>query len=318
MRNIAVLIPCYNEEKTVAGVVKDFRAQLPDAAIYVYDNNSIDRTAEEAARAGAIVRRETRQGKGNVMQSMFRQIEADIYVMVDGDGTYPADRVHDLIAPIEVGEADMVNGSRLHSLSTSSFKGLNLLGNKMFLFLLNTIFKVRLTDLLSGYRAFNRDLVKNLPLLSRGFDIETELTLKAIERNYRIIEVPVNLSTRPEGSESKIRIFRDGILIFNTIFALLRDYKPLTAFGSIGMFFIVLGFIPGFIVIREFILTRYISHVPSAILAVGLVVFGTIIAFIGLVLHAISRRFQEVDCQIQGLASLLGSVSREKDPPSPK
>jgi hypothetical protein len=248
---------------------------------------------------------------------MFRQIEADIYLMVDGDGTYPADRVHDLIAPIVAGEADMVNGSRLHSLSESRFKGLNLLGNKMFLFLLTAIFNVRLTDLLSGYRAFNRELVKNLPLLSRGFDIETELTLKAIERNYRIVEVPVNLSTRPEGSVSKINILRDGILIFNTIFALLRDYKPLTAFGSLGLFFVILGFVPGIVVIREFVLTRYISHVPSAILAVGLVVFGAIIAFIGLVLHSISRRFQEVDCQLQGLAALLGTPSREKDLPDP-
>ena len=318
MRNIAVLIPCYNEEKTVAGVVQDFRAQLPDAAIYVYDNNSKDRTAEEAARAGAIVRRETRQGKGNVMRSMFRQIEADIYVMVDGDGTYPANKVHNLISPIAAGDADMVNGSRLHSLSESSFRGLNLLGNKMFLFLLNAIFKVRLTDLLSGYRAFTRELVKNLPLLSRGFDIETELTLKAIERNYRIVEVPVNLSTRPEGSESKINILRDGILIFKTIFAILRDYKPLTAFGSLGLFFVVLGFVPGIVVIREFMLTRYISHVPSAILAVGLVVFGTIIAFVGLVLHAISRRFEELDCQLQGLTGLLGTHSRGKDLPYPR
>jgi glycosyltransferase involved in cell wall biosynthesis len=313
MRKIAVLIPCYNEVKTIAGVVRDFRAQLPDAAIYVYDNNSTDKTGEEAERAGAIVRRETRQGKGNVMRSMFRQIEADIYVMVDGDGTYPADRVHDLITPIATGEADMVNGSRLHSLSKSSFKGLNLLGNKMFLFLLNNVFKVRLTDLLSGYRAFNWELVKNLPLLSRGFDIETELTLKAIERNYKIIEVPVNLSTRPEGSESKIHILRDGILIFNTIFALLRDYKPLTAFGSLGLFFIVLGFIPGIFVIREFLVTNYISHVPSAILAVGLVVIGAIIAFIGLVLHAIARRFQELDYQLQGLTRLLANPSQENE-----
>jgi glycosyltransferase involved in cell wall biosynthesis len=314
MRHVAVLIPCYNEEKTVAGVVRDFRAQLPGASIYVYDNNSKDRTSEEAAKAGAIVRRENRQGKGNVIRSMFRQIDADIYVMVDGDGTYPAERVHELIAPVAAGEADMVNGSRLHSLSRSSFRSLNLLGNKLFLFLLNAIFKVRLTDLLSGYRAFGRNLVKNLPVLSRGFDIETELTLKAIERNYRILEVPVNLSSRPEGSESKIHILRDGLLIFNTIFALLRDYKPLTAFGLLGFFFVALGLVPGIVVIREFMLTGYISRVPSAILAVGLVVFGTIISFIGLVLHAIARRFQELDYQLQGLTDLLGSASRKKDP----
>ena len=314
MKRIAVLIPCYNEEKTVAGVVRDFRARLPDADLYVYDNNSTDRTAEEAERAGAIVRRETRQGKGNVIRAMFRQSEADVYVMVDGDGTYPADRVSELIGPVLRDEADMVNGSRLHPLSQSSFRSMNRLGNRVFLFLLNTIFKVRLTDLLSGYRVFTRELVKSLPILSRGFDVETELTLKAIERNYRIVEVPVDLSPRPEGSRSKIRILRDGVLIFNTIFALLRDYKPLTAFGLLGLFLVFLGLVPGIVVIREFVLTGTIARIPSAILAVGLVVSGVLVGFTGLVLHAVARRFQELDCQLQSLAGSIGEISRRKNP----
>lgn len=301
MKKIAVLIPCYNEEKTVAGVVKDFRQQLPYADIYVYDNNSTDNTMLEAVSAGAIVRSEKRQGKGNVIRTMFREIDADVYVMVDGDGTYPADRVHDLIDPVISGEADMVCGSRLHGHSDSTFKRLNLAGNRLYNFLLNSLFKVRITDILTGYRAFRKEIVKSLPVMSHGFEIETELTLKAIERNYRIAEIPVNLSERPNGSSSKIHIVRDGIRIFNTIFALLRDYKPFTAFGVVGMFLVFLGLIPGTIVVHEFLTTGYILHFPSAILAVGLVLSGIMVAFVGLTLHAIARRFQEMDRQLQNL-----------------
>lgn len=305
MKKIAVLIPCYNEEKTVAGVVHDFRQELPSADIYVYDNNSTDDTAKVAADAGAIVRSEKRQGKGNVIRSMFRRIDADVFVMVDGDGTYPSDRVHALIEPVLSGEADMVCGSRLHSQSSSNFKRLNLAGNKLFNLLLNSMFKVRITDILTGYRAFSREAVKSIPILSRGFEIETELTLKAIERNYNIVEIPVNLSERPDGSTSKINIVRDGILIFNTIFALLRDYKPFTVFGAFGMFLVLLGLIPGTIVVYEFLTTGYILHFPSAILAVGLVLCGVMVAFVGLTLHAIARRFQEMDRQFQNLSELI-------------
>jgi glycosyltransferase involved in cell wall biosynthesis len=300
-QRIAVLIPCFNEEKTISSVVRDFRSQLIDAEIYVFDNNSTDNTAEEARKAGATVRFEKRQGKGNVVRSMFREIDADAYIMVDGDGTYPADRVHELIKPIVAGEADMVIGSRLHPASKSQFRSLNWFGNRFFRFLMNSIFRVQITDLLSGYRAFSRRFVKNIPVLSRGFEIETELTVKCLERGYRITEIHVNLSPRHEGSKSKIKIFRDGILIFNTIFALLRDYKPLTAFGLLGLFLIICGLIPGIMVIREFISTGYILRIPSAILAVGLVLSGILVAFIGLVLHAIARRFQEVDYQLQNL-----------------
>jgi len=298
---IAVLIPCLNEEKTIADVICDFRKQLPDADIYVFDNNSTDHTVKEAIKAGAKIRYEKRQGKGNVVRSMFRKVDADIYVMVDGDGTYPADKVGELIKPIMDDSADMVVGSRLHAISESRFNPINRMGNKIFLFILNNIFKVKITDLLSGYRAFSRRVIKNLPVLSHGFEIETELTVKCIERGYQIHEVPVNLSQRPEGSESKIRIFGDGLIIFNTIFALFRDYKPLTVFGLLGLIISACGFIPGIIVIREFILTGYIKRVPSAILAVGLVLSGLLIVFFGLVLHSIARRFQEMDCQFQNI-----------------
>jgi len=308
---IAILIPCYNEEKTIADVIKSFRSEIPDAEIYVFDNNSTDNTAEEAAKAGAIVRYERRQGKGNVVRSMFRTVDADLYVLVDGDGTYPADRVHDLIRPVLAEEADMVIGSRFHAGSKSRFKPLNWLGNRLFLFLLKAIFDVHITDLLSGYRAFSRRVVKGLPLLSKGFEIETELTVKCLERDYKIVEVPVTLSPRPEGSASKIKIFSDGLLIFNTIFALFRDYKPLTAFGLLGLFLVACGLIPGIVVISEFIATSYISRVPSAILAVGLVLSGLLVAFIGLVLHTIARHFQELDLQMQNLSEAVDKSLHE-------
>ncbi len=298
MGKIAVLIPCFNEEMTIRQVVTDFKLQLPDAEVYVYDNNSTDRTADQAKDAGAIVRFERRQGKGNVISTMFREIEADIYILVDGDGTYPANKVEDLISPILSGDADMVIGSRLHPSAKSHFHLINRIGNRVFLFLTNSIFRVEITDLLSGYRAFSRDVVKHLPITSRGFEVDTEITIASLERNYRIIEIPIDLSARPDGSMSKIRIWGDGFLIFNTILAFFRDYKPLTAFGILGLFFIILGLIPGILVINEFIKTGFISRMPSAILAVGLVLTGLIICFTGLVIHTISRRFQELDRQL--------------------
>ncbi|MDA8106801.1 MAG: glycosyltransferase [Nitrospiraceae bacterium] len=312
MERIAVLIPCFNEEKTIAGVVRDFRRQLPDADIYVYDNNSEDGTVAEALSAGAIVRSEKRQGKGNVMRTMFKTVDADIYVMVDGDGTYPAERVHDLLAPITKDEADMVIGSRLHRMSESQFKPMNRFGNRIFLSMLNSIFKVRVTDLLSGYRAFNRNIVKSLPLLSTGFEIETELTIKSLDRGFRVEEVPIDLSARPPGSESKIKILRDGFLIVETIFALFRDYKPMTAFGVVGLLLMAAGFIPGTVVIDEFLLTGLIYHLPSAVLAVGLILSGLLVGFVGLILHTVARRFQEVDHRLQNLREELFTPEGKK------
>lgn len=202
---IAVLIPCYNEELTIADVVTQFRLQLPEASIYVFDNKSSDRTAARAEEAGAILLRESRQGKGYVVQSMFRRIDADVFVMVDGDETYPSAAVHRLIAPILAAEADMVVGSRLHPESQSRFRELNRLGNRLFLAVVNRLFGVRLTDTLSGFWAFNRSFVKGIPLFGGGFEIETELTIKGIERGFRIVEIPIDLGERPAGSFSKIQ-----------------------------------------------------------------------------------------------------------------
>jgi glycosyltransferase involved in cell wall biosynthesis len=299
--SIAVLIPCYNEELTIRDVVSSFREQLPHAKIYVFDNNSTDRTIAEAKAAEAIIASERRQGKGYVVQSMFGRIEADVYVMVDGDGTYPAAEIHNLLAPVLSGEADMVVGSRLHAQSESEFKSLNRFGNRLFLSLVNSTFKVKITDMLSGYRAFSRNFVKGVPLFGGGFEIETELTIKALERGYRVMEVPINLTTRPKGSVSKIRVVNDGLRIINTILALFRDYKPLTFFASCGLLLMILGAIPGIIVIVEFLETGLVLRLPSAVLAVGLVLSGLLGITVGLVLHTIARRSQEFDYQLRKL-----------------
>ncbi len=309
---VAVLIPCYNEELTVAAVVRQFRAELPEADIYVFDNNSTDRTVDEARAAGARVAYEPRQGKGYVVQAMFRQVDADVYVMVDGDGTYPPADVHKLIAPVVRGEADMVVGSRLHDGARSEFRSLNRFGNRLFLSVLNSTFKVKITDMLSGYRAFGRGFVKSVPLFGGGFETETELTIKALERGFRIVEVPCDLTSRPAGSFSKIRIVHDGLRIFSTILALFRDYKPLTFFGALGLALMVLGFVPGLVVVFEFVKTGLVLRMPSAVLAVGLVLAGMLSITVGLVLHTIARRSQEFDYQLRVLADeLRAQLKRE-------
>jgi Glycosyltransferases involved in cell wall biogenesis len=296
---VAVLIPCLNEELTIGAVVASYRRELPDATVYVFDNRSTDRTASIARDAGAVVIPEPRPGKGYVVQAMFQRIEADIYVMVDGDGTYPSELVHALIAPVASGEADMVVGSRLLEGSNSQFKVLNRWGNLFFLWLVRLVFGVKITDMLSGYRAFSRRFVKRLPLLGGGFETETELTIKALDRGFVLQEIPVSLVPRPEGSFSKIRIGGDGVRIVAMIFGMLRDYKPLTFFGGIGLLAIVLGLIPGAIVVVEFIRTRYITHVPSAVLAVGMELFGAVLVAIGLILHTVVRHSQELNVRLQ-------------------
>jgi glycosyltransferase involved in cell wall biosynthesis len=296
---IAVLIPCFNEEPTIGRVVRDFRAELPEAEIYVFDNNSTDATVEQARAAGARIAYERRQGKGFVVQSMFSQIEADLYIMVDGDATYPPGAVHTLIAPILHGDADMVVGSRLMEASESEFRLLNRLGNNFFFKVINSIFKVKLSDVLSGYRAFNREFVKNIPVFGGGFETEVELTIKALARGYRIMEVPVRLTARPEGSFSKIRIFSDGFVILNTILTLFRDYKPLTFFGSIGLVFIVVGCVPGAILLLDFLRTGVAHNLAVSLLAVGTVLSGMLLIVVGLVLHTITRRFQELEYQLK-------------------
>lgn len=304
---IAVLIPCYNEELSISKVVRDFRAALPDAGIYVFDNNSKDRTVELARESGALIGFEPRQGKGYVVQKMFKEVEADIYVMVDGDGTYPPLDVHRLIAPILRGQADMVVGSRLARESASEFKLLNRWGNHLFLLAINAIFSVQLTDILSGYRAFTAEFAKSVPIFGGGFETEVELTMKALGRGYQISECPISLRARERGSFSKIRIVRDGILILHTIFALSRDYKPLTFFGAIGLALVALGCVPGGVVIVEFIRNGVVTRLPSAILAVGVILSGFLSVTVGIVLHTITRRFQELDHQLEFIVRMIAN-----------
>ena len=313
---VAVLIPCFNEEITIADVVRQFQTELPNALVCVFDNNSTDRSAERARASGAHVIHEPRRGKGFVVQSIFRHIDADVYVLVDGDATYPAAEVHSIIAPIAAGEADMVVGSRLHAQSRSEFKHLNRRANRLVLFILRVVFGVRLTDVLSGYRAFNRPFVKNLALFGGGFEIETELTIKAVARGYRILEVPVNLVGRPAGSHSKIHFFRDGMLILTTILTLFRDYKPLTFFGSLGLGFLAAALVPGLTVVGEYFKSGFVK-LPAAVLASGLGICALVLIAIGLLLHSIARRAQEFDYQLQMLGDQLGRDRKSPGEASP-
>lgn len=284
---IAILIPALNEEQTIADVIESFRAVCPEARIIVFDNASTDATSERARAAGAEVRYEARRGKGNVVQSMFRSVDADVYVMVDGDSTYPPERLHDVMQPVIDGVADMVIGSRLLRASESEFRALNRAGNIFYVTLLRSLFGVRITDLLSGYRAFSRRLVRTLPLVGGGFETEAEMTIKAVHRGYRVVEVPVSLVPRPAGSSSKIRIVQDGVLILNAIVALFRDYKPLTFFGVTAL---VLGALALGALLVDFRVT-----------AVVLALFAGLTGATGVILHTVTRHFQELETHLQRL-----------------
>lgn len=291
----AVLIPCYNEELSIEKVVKDFKRELPEAEIYVYDNNSKDKTAEIAEKAGAIVRHEYNQGKGNVVRRMFREVEADIYVMVDGDDTYPAEEVHKLIEPIEKGQADMVIGDRL---SNGTYKKENKrmfhdFGNGLVKKAINKLFRSDLKDIMTGYRVFNKIFVKNMPVLSPGFEIETEMSLYALDKRFIIKEIPITYRDRQSGSFSKLNTISDGIKVVKKIISMYKDYKPRKFFFLIAAIFIVLGLIVGIPVIVEYFKVRYIHKLPSAVLATGLVTLGIIIAQCGVILDTIVKQHRE-------------------------
>jgi len=240
----AVLIPCLNEEATIGKVVEDFRRVLPEADIYVYDNNSTDRTAEIARAAGAIVERETRQGKGYVVRAMFEKIEADLYVLVDGDDTYPAEALPSLLEPAARGEADMVVGSRLKDADRRSFKAVNRFGNRLLSRLFNLCFRAKFRDLLSGYRVMTRDFVKHIPVITYGFDIETGLGIQSIVNGYVAAEVPISYRERPAGSATKLRPFADGYRILKTMLGAVIDFRPMWLFALITalLVLVALGF----------------------------------------------------------------------------
>jgi glycosyltransferase involved in cell wall biosynthesis len=293
---IAVLIPCYNEATTIQKVVMDFKAHLPEADVYVYDNNSNDGTDQIAAKAGAIVKKEYRQGKGNVVRAMFRDVDADVYVMVDGDDTYPADFARDLIDPILSGEADMVIGDRHSngSYTEENKRPLHNFGNQLVKTLINRLFRSSLQDIMTGYRAFSKVFVKNMPVISEGFEIETEMTLHALDKKFGIKEIPIIYRDRPEGSESKLNTFSDGVRVLRTVFWIFKDYKPLAFFGTFALIFFLFGLIVGIPVISEFLATHYIRKVPSAILAVGLMMLSSLSLTCGFILDTIVKQHKDV------------------------
>lgn len=290
-KKIAVLIPCYNEELTVEKTVSDFKRVLPNADIYVYNNNSKDRTKELALKAGAIVKDEYRQGKGAVVRSMFRDIDADVYVMVDGDDTYPADEVEGLIAPVLEGKADMVIGDRLSSTYyTENKRPFHNFGNSLVKGLINFLFKSDLNDIMTGYRSFSKKFVKCMPVMSDGFQIETEMTIFALTNNMQVVNVPITYRDRPEGSESKLNTFSDGFKVLLTLFNLFKDNRPFLFFGSISIVIFIIGLLIGIPVIDEFIKNAYITKVPSAILAAALMLNAFLMFSVGIILDAIKNQ----------------------------
>lgn len=287
---IAVLIPCYNEELTIGKVIDDFRRELPDAEIYVYDNNSKDRTSEVAKEHGAIVRREMRQGKGNVVRTMFRNIDADCYVMVDGDDTYPAEFVHQLIDPILQGEADMVIGDRLSNgtYTEQNKRNFHNLGNNLVRRLINYLYKSNLQDIMTGYRAFDAFFVKSMPVISPGFEIETEMSIHALDKRFLIKEIAIQYRDRPEGSESKLNTFSDGMKVLRKILTLFKEYKPITFFSNLALVFFILGLLVGGPVLAQFFEAHYISKIPSAILAVGFMILAVLAFTSGIILDTVA------------------------------
>jgi glycosyltransferase involved in cell wall biosynthesis len=295
--SIAVLIPCYQEALTIGKVVADFRRELPDAKIYVYDNNCTDGTGEIAAKAGAIVRREKRQGKGYVVASMFDQIDEDILVMVDGDDTYEAEHVHKLLEPVLRGDADMTVATRLTSHGEGSFRPMHVAGNQMVCGIINWMFKSSVNDIFSGYRAFTRESAKQIPITAKGFDVETELTLQALYRGQVIKEMPAPYRARPEGSFSKLNTYSDGFLVLMRLFLILKSYKPLTFFGGISLVLMLLGLGVGSLPVYDFLTdpNHFVHRVPSAILAASLVMLACFSLGVGLILNSINLRLLEVE-----------------------
>ncbi len=291
---LAVGIPCFNEELTIAQVIQDFRKELPEAEIFVFDNNSRDQTVRIAKENGAQVIYEKKQGKGYAMQRMFQTMQADILVMVDGDATYFAKDVHKLIKPILEDDADMVVGNRLHQ-NDKGFSFAHRFGNVLFKMLLNYLFNTRYQDILSGYRAMKKEFYQGIPLLAGGFEVETELTLQSLDRGYFVQEVPVDYTNRPVGSHSKISEFKDGSRIILTIISLLRDYRPMIFFSYLGGVFIAFGLIFGGVVVVEFYQSGFITRVPTAILSIALVIVGVNAIISGLILSAVGRRQKETE-----------------------
>ncbi|WP_276931681.1 glycosyltransferase family 2 protein [Dubosiella newyorkensis] len=292
-KKIAVLLPCYNEALTVEKVIKDYKEAFPTADIYVYDNNSTDGTGEIAKKAGAIVKREYAQGKGNVIRAMFKDIDADCYIMADGDDTNPP--VPEMTDMILRGEAEMVIGDRLSSTYfTENKRPFHNTGNRMVRGLINTLFDVNVTDIMTGSRAFSYTFVKTFPVLSKGFEIETEMTIHAAAHNLRMVEVPTNYRDRPEGSESKLNTYSDGVKVLGTIARLFKEYKPMAFFGLFALIFLIISiclFVPVF---NEYFVTGLVPRFPTLIVAGFLLIIGLLLFMCGLILEVIVKKNRQI------------------------
>lgn len=286
--NIAVLIPCYNEEKSVEQVVRDFRAALPEAAIYVYDNNSSDRTMDIAREAGALVYRETHQGKGNVVRRMFSDVEADVYVMVDGDATYHAPSARRMIDTLVAQNLDMVVGTRLHSQESGAFRSGHQWGNHMLTGFVAWLFGGSFKDMLSGYRVFSRRFAKSFPALSKGFETETELVVHALSLSMPVAEIETPYFARPEGSVSKLNTYRDGWRILFTILKLLKWERPLSFFGFIGLVLALGSVILTEPLLETFLQTGLVPRFPTAILATGVMILAFLSVTAGIILDSVA------------------------------
>ena len=296
MEKIAVLIPCYNEELTIEKVIKDFKKELPEADIYVYNNNSKDRTREIAMKNGAIVVDEYKQGKGNVVRSQFRDIEADIYVMVDGDDTYPAEFVHKLIEPVKNGEADMAIGDRLSNgtYQKENKRPFHELGNNLVKKSINVLFKTDLKDIMTGYRVFNKVFVKNMPVMSPKFEIETEMTIHAIDKNFTLKEIPVQYRDRPEGSVSKLNTYKDGARVIKTIAILFEEYKPALFFNTIAACIFIISLILAIPVFIEYFKTGLVPRFPTLIVAGIMLVISLLLSVSGIILQVIVKKHKQL------------------------
>lgn len=290
MDKVAVLIPCYNEELTIGKVVKDFKTHLPEAVIYVYDNNSTDKTADIAKEHGAIVRYERKQGKGNVMRSMFRDIDAECYILVDGDDTYPAEAAPELVFAVTENGGDLVIGDRLSSIYFTENKRLfHNSGNVLVKNLINKFFKSNIKDIMTGYRGFSYEFVKTFPVLSQGFEIETEMTIHALDKNFSIKSIPIQYRDRPEGSQSKLNTYKDGFKVIMMIFNLYRLYKPFQFFSLFALLFLILSvvfFIPVFI---DYTKTGIVPKFPSLIVSTALFVVSALSFSASLILDSVRK-----------------------------
>lgn len=292
---IAVLIPCYNEAKTIAKVVRDYRAALPEADIYVYDNNSTDHTDDIAREAGAIVRYEYRQGKGNVIRSMFREIDADCYLMIDGDDTYPAENAREMVNLVLERKVDMVVGDRLSATYyTENKRPFHNLGNRLVKGLVNTIFKGSVSDIMTGYRAFSYQFVKSFPVLSKGFEIETEMTIHALDKNLSVRSVQVEYRDRPADSPSKLNTYSDGMKVLRTIVRLYKEYRPMSFFGLLAALMALVSVILFIPIFAEYLHTGLVPRFPTLIVCGVMGTMALLLWVCGLILDTVAKKHRQM------------------------